>query len=73
MGGRGEGGVEKPTPTHEIKQSLLYSFVLLFFYFCSMFEQERGLDQSNILAADLEECRSRLADRDHQFKELLHR
>jgi hypothetical protein len=42
-------------------------------YFCSMCEQERGLDQSNILAADLEECRSRLADRDHQFKELLHR
>jgi hypothetical protein len=35
--------------------------------------KERGLDQSNILAADLEDCKARLADRDQQFKELLHR
>jgi hypothetical protein len=57
---------EEPTPTalNKARSSV---------FFCSMCEQERGLDQSNILAADLEECRSRLADRDHQFKELLHR
>jgi hypothetical protein len=58
--------------SNDTKESTVFC-IFLFFNFCSMCEQERGLDQSNILAADLEECRSRLADRDHQFKELLHR